>query len=142
MNARGEMNTLVTAMGDANEEVRRTAIWAIGTIGTRTAPGGLVDALKDNDQEVRVVAAWALGEIADPATATALTNAFTSEKDGEVRSAELRALALMGKDTPALIESAITSKDTDLRRQAISMLAGKSGTWPWPWPWPRPRPSP
>ena len=142
LEAKGEISALEGALGDADRQVRRTAVWAIGQSGTRTAPRGLTNALADSSRGVRLVAAWSLGEIEDTATAPAIIAAYKRERDAEVRSAELRALAIMGQASTDVLEEALKSSDPQIRRRAVALLAGQSGVDVWPWPMPRPRPSP
>ncbi|MEP6491093.1 MAG: HEAT repeat domain-containing protein [bacterium] len=143
LDARREAGSLESAISDSAGEVREMAIWAIGQMNVRTAPRPMVNALTDGSSQVRLLAAWAIGEIADPSTADAVVSAFQTESDSQVRSAEIRALAEMGKTSQAVLDIAVKSGDPELRRRAVSMLAGGSGaSWPWPWPWPQPRPSP
>ncbi|HEY9228143.1 MAG TPA: HEAT repeat domain-containing protein, partial [Gemmatimonadaceae bacterium] len=138
-----EIAALESGASDADASVREVSIWAIGQLSPRTAPRAVVNALTDNSAKVRLVAAWALAEIEDKAVGDALLKAFQTETDTEVRSAELRAIAAIGEASPAMLESALKSTDPELRRRAVSMLAGGgSGVWPWPWPWPQPRPFP
>ena len=118
------------------------AIWAIGELGLKSAPLSIVNALTDNSQQIRVVAAWALGEIADASTVNAIAKAFQTETSSEVKKAELRALAEIGTMPPAVLDAALKSSDPELRRQAVSALAGGAGDNSWPWPRPNPRPNP
>ena len=141
--SQAQLAALEGAIGDSNEDVRQAAIWAIGNADVHAAPPRLVSALHDESKEVRLVAAWALGQMEDTTTSRAIANAFMSETDHEVRMAELRALAVRGDAPSPVLDSALHSTDTELRRRAVAMLAGGTGgPWPWPWPWPQPRPAP
>ncbi|HEY6554346.1 MAG TPA: M56 family metallopeptidase [Vicinamibacteria bacterium] len=136
-----DASVLVAAVSDTAAEVREVAIWALGNQGMDKAPEALVAALRDPDGEVRVVAAWALAHIHDPASSSALQSAFKAEKDDEVRQALFHALFLIGERSPEVVEWAFGSKDPEVRRVAVKMLASR-GFGPWPWPWPRPAPRP
>jgi HEAT repeat protein len=136
-----DASVLVAAVSDAAAEVREVAIWALGNQGMDKAPEALVAALGDPDGEVRVVAAWALAHIHDQASSSALQIAFKAEKDDEVRQALFHALFLIGERSPEVTEWAFGSKDPEIRRVAVKMLASR-GFGPWPWPWPRPAPRP
>lgn len=143
MDRHQETAALESAVSDSSEHVRESAIWALGQSGRRGAPRGVVNALTDNSERVRLVAAWALAEFEDKSTADAVLKAFQTETNGEVRAAELRALAAVGASSPAIVDIALKSNDPELRRRAVAMLAGgDSGVWSWPWPWPQPRPMP
>jgi beta-lactamase regulating signal transducer with metallopeptidase domain len=136
-----DVGELESAASDSDEDVREAAIWAIGQMSVKSAPAIVVNALTDNSERVRLVSAWALGEIADPSSANALVRAFQTETASEVRQAEIRALAEMGKMSQAVLDLALKSSDPELRRRAVAVLAG-SGNSSWPWPWPIPRPTP
>jgi len=143
MDRHQETSALESALSDSSARVRETAIWALGQSGQRTAPRAVLNALTDDSPQVRLVAAWALAEFEDKSAADALTKAFQTETDGQIRAAELRALAAIGATSSAVLDVALKSNDPELRRRAVAMLAGDgSGVWVWPWPWPQPRPSP
>lgn len=137
----GDASALLAAVSDSSPDVREVAIWAMGNQPLEKAPEALRGALGDADGRVRVVAAWALAQIRDPVSIAALRTAFKEEKDDEVRRALFHALVLIGEHSPELTEWAFGSKDAELRRVAVQMLASR-GLGPWPWPWPRPEPRP
>ena len=138
---RADVAALVAAASDASPEVREVALWALGNQQIDKAPGAIGTALHDADDRVRVAAAWALTQIHDPAAAGLLQAAFKGEKDEEVRRAFFHALVLVGEGSPEVIEWAFGSKDAELRKVAVQLLASR-GMGPWPWPWPRPEPRP
>lgn len=138
----GASDALVSAISDADEHVRFTAIWALGQGNLHRAPTALVNALSDNAAPVRRVAAWTIGQMEDTSTAGALTRAFASESSTDVKTAIMWAMTQIDRVPPAFVEAAMKSSDPEIRRRAVGMLAGNSGSWPWPWPWPWPRPSP
>lgn len=134
---------LDAAMADPSARVRSRAAWALGQIEPKNAPHGLVTALRDSDAKVRLTAAWALGQIEDPHTLSALSSALSTEKDRDVREAELRAVLMLGDTSDAALKELLKSPDPDIRLRATRALAGYgTGSWPWPWPWPQPRPMP
>jgi len=63
---------LVTALGDAEPEVRQMAAFALGLIGDKAARDPLMSALADASPLVRASAAEALGLLGDPAAADAV----------------------------------------------------------------------
>jgi beta-lactamase regulating signal transducer with metallopeptidase domain len=140
--AREQIDALEKALSDESDAVRETAAWALGEMPRRPASRALVAALRDGAPEVRETAAWALAEIEDSGTAPALAEAFMKETNAEVKMAELRALTMLGQDDQSVLESALTSKDAELRGRAVRMLAGGGAGWPQPRPRPRPRPNP
>jgi HEAT repeat protein/beta-lactamase regulating signal transducer with metallopeptidase domain len=142
MDAKSEVPALESATADADPQVRELAIWALGEFGVHTAPKQIVTALTDSARQVRLIAAWALGEIEDKSAGPAIAAALKTETDGRVRSAEMRALAIMGLATSDILETALKSSDPEVRRRAVAMLAGGQSVEPWPWPRPQPRVSP
>jgi len=133
---------LGAAMSDPGARVRSRAAWALGQIEPEKAPAGLVRALGDSSDEVRLAAAWALGEIGDPATLQALSDALSSERDHDIREAELRALILLGEASDATLQKLLASPDPDVRQRVTRAIVGFRGVRPWPWPMPMPRPMP
>jgi HEAT repeat protein len=141
--AKSEIMALETAMSDSSPRVREFAIWAVGQMDVQRAPAGLVNALHDSSKQVRLVSAWALGQIEDKSTAPAVVAALKAETDGQIRSAEMRALSLMDSLPTEIIEESLKSPDAAVRRRAVGLLAGSHGSVePWPWPRPMPRPMP
>jgi beta-lactamase regulating signal transducer with metallopeptidase domain/HEAT repeat protein len=138
----GSAAALGAAMGDSSARVRSRAAWALGQIEPDEAPGGLVAALGDSSDKVRLTAAWALGQIEDPATLSALSKAITTEKDHEIRDAELRALILLGEASDSTLQKLLESPDPDVRLKVTHAIIGFRGVRPWPWPMPMPRPMP
>lgn len=138
----GSAAALGAAMGDPSARVRSRAAWALGQIEPDEAPGGLVAALGDSSDKVRLTAAWALGQIEDPATLSALSKALTTEKDHEIRDAELRALILLGEASDSTLQQLLESPDPDVRLKVTHAIIGFRGVRPWPWPMPMPRPMP
>ena len=140
--AKGEVPALESAMTDSSAQVREVSIWALGQIEDKGSSKTLVRGLSDPSKQVRLVTAWALGKIEDKSTAPGILAAIKTETDGEIRSAEMRALSLMGEVPPEMIEEALKSSDPAVRRRAVAMLAGHADVGAWPWPRPRPRPAP
>jgi HEAT repeat protein/beta-lactamase regulating signal transducer with metallopeptidase domain len=140
--AKSEISALETAMADSSAQLREVSAWALGRIEDRGSTGALVRGLKDPAKQVRLASAWALGQIEDKSSASGILAAFKTETDADIRSAELRALAVIGEITPELVDEALKSSDPAVRRRAVSLLAGTGSVEPWPWPRPQPRPTP
>jgi HEAT repeat protein/beta-lactamase regulating signal transducer with metallopeptidase domain len=84
---------LTTALGDADVEVRRAAVSALGSLEDPRAIEALMQALRsDEDAEVRKAAAWALGQLEDRKAVPALTTALRQDGDIEVRKMSAWAL--------------------------------------------------
>lgn len=96
------VEALIAALRDGSSEVRATAAWALGNVGTRSAGGALAAALSDPSVEVRKRAAWALGN-SDLKQAPPQLLALLSDKDPEMR--ELAAWALYEIEDPASISA-------------------------------------
>jgi beta-lactamase regulating signal transducer with metallopeptidase domain len=135
------VDALMGGVNDADSKVRETAIWALGQHNLRRAPASVMNALTDPSPAIRSVAAWTLGGIEDTSSVHALARAFETETDTHVRVTELWALSNIGEVPTSVMETAMKSNDTELRRRGVALLGG-NGSWPWPWPWPWPRPSP
>lgn len=133
---------LDAAMADPSARVRGRAAWALGQIEPDKAPGGLVAALGDSSDKVRLATAWALGQIEDPGTLSALSQALSTEKDHDIRDAELRALIMLGEASEATLQKLLESPDPDVRLKVTRAIIGFRGVRPWPWPMPMPRPMP
>jgi beta-lactamase regulating signal transducer with metallopeptidase domain/HEAT repeat protein len=142
MHESGALDAMIGAIRDPNPELRELAIWGIGNLHPDRAPAPLVAALGDSSNEVRNVTAWALFVIRDPETADELEAAFRKETDPEVREGLLKALARMGERAVPILEQLLRSDDENVRRTAVTALAGGDAGGPWPWPWPEPRPYP
>jgi HEAT repeat protein/beta-lactamase regulating signal transducer with metallopeptidase domain len=134
--------SLDSAMADPSARVRARAAWALGQIEPEKAPRGLVSALGDSSDKVRLAAAWALGQIGDPGTLAALSQALSTEKDHDIRDAELRALIMLGEASDATLQKLLESPDPDVRLKVTRAIVGFRGVRPWPWPMPMPRPMP
>ncbi len=92
--------TLVKALNDSDERVRRSAAYALGTFGPPGvgATEYLVKALKDDKPSVRQNAAWAVGKIGEGAKeAVGDLCELLSDKDTLVRRDAAGALGSMGK---------------------------------------------
>jgi HEAT repeat protein len=110
--------------GDANADVRKTAVWALGNIGDRSSADALAGALSDANPEIRKRAAWALGNT-DLRHAPSQLIAMLSDKDAEMR--EVTAWALYQIEDPAAIpglQAALAHEsDKQLQMNYIRALA-------------------
>jgi HEAT repeat protein len=136
------VETLVATLSDSDPAVRETAAWSIGACHPERAPGALIAALSDRDLRVRRSAAWALYTIEDAGAASAIEAAFQREHDAELRRDLVRALGAMGDGSIDALQRLVGSPDPEIRREAITALAGGRASGPWPWPRPEPRPFP
>jgi beta-lactamase regulating signal transducer with metallopeptidase domain len=59
------LDALLRASHDADPEVRRSAVWALGRMDGGVVVGSLVRSMNDSDARVRSAAALALGELAE-----------------------------------------------------------------------------
>lgn len=136
------VETLVTALSDSDPAVREMAAWSIGSCRPERAPGALIAALSDRDLRVRRSAAWALYTIEDAGAAGAIEAAFQREQDPELRRDLVKALGAVGDGSLDALQRLVGSSDPEIRKEAVTALAGGQASGPWPWPRPEPRPFP
>jgi len=94
------VEALSAALHDSNVEVRQTAAWALGNVGSRAAVEPLSTALSDPSPEMRKRAAWALGNLDLKQAPPALINLL---KDSDPETRETAAWALYEIEDPAAI---------------------------------------
>ncbi|HJP86602.1 MAG TPA: M56 family metallopeptidase [Gemmatimonadaceae bacterium] len=94
------VEALSAALHDSNVEVRQTAAWALGNVGSRAAVEPLSTALADPSPEMRKRAAWALGNLDLKQAPPALINLL---KDSDPETRETAAWALYEIEDPAAI---------------------------------------
>lgn len=136
------VDALVPVLSDANAHTRELAAWSIGSCEPKKAPAALVSLLGDRDRDVRLSATWALFSIEDPDATGALEAAYKRETDPEIRVGMIRALGAMGERSVDALQGLISSSDPQIRKTAVTALAGGDASGPWPWPRPMPRPFP
>jgi HEAT repeat protein len=105
--------TLLKTLGDADWQVRRDVVWALGESGDGTVVPAVSKSLSDAHPRVRVTAAQALGEIEDTRAVDALVTALKDEHP-EVR--EMAAWALGELKQARAVPGLVTAlKDQDWR---------------------------
>jgi beta-lactamase regulating signal transducer with metallopeptidase domain/HEAT repeat protein len=118
------VEALSAALRDPNIEVRQTAAWALGNVGSRAAVEPLAAALSDQNAEMRKRAAWALGNLDLKQAPPALMNLL---KDNDPETREIAAWALYEIEDPAAIgalESALNrEQNKELQIAYIRALA-------------------
>jgi HEAT repeat protein len=72
------VESLLSAIKDADAVVRRRAVMALGDIGDARAAGPIIEMLHDADDEVRLEAVVALGKIGDPVAVEPLIDKLKS----------------------------------------------------------------
>ncbi|HMA19199.1 MAG TPA: HEAT repeat domain-containing protein, partial [Gemmatimonadaceae bacterium] len=169
-------STAVTALSsairsDANEGVRKTAVWALGQVGDEYAVDPLVDALGDKSKDIRMRAAWSIGNLGPKQAPRALVM-MLRDSDPEVR--ELTAWALYQIEDPSTADALNTAlksetnkelqiayiralaamgeksidavrgllTSTDPKVRSMAVRALAGGNATGPWPWPWPQPRP
>jgi HEAT repeat protein len=103
----------VAALGDADPEVRHSAVWALGQVRDVRAVEPLIAALRDTDQDVRAAAVRALGEIGDVRAIEPLVAALR-DSNRSVRLAAREALGSVPAAVDALL-AALRDRDPDVR---------------------------
>lgn len=114
---------LTGALRDADDEVRREAVGALGQIRAQSAAVPLAEALGDKDGEVRAQAAFALGQIRAE-TAVAPLVAALADTDAEVRQQAVFALGqIRAKTSVEGLIGALRDVNVEVRQQAAFALA-------------------
>ncbi|MGE5892878.1 MAG: HEAT repeat domain-containing protein [bacterium] len=118
---------LMVALTDEIPAIRIEAAYALGKVHTPESTDALILLLSDPDELVRVAAAKAIGIHSDEKAADMLIRVLTDE-NGFVVTAALETLGTIrtGKSRDAIIRM-LSSGDDEIRRTAISALAGFSG---------------
>ena len=115
---------LIAALRDSNNDVRATAVWALGNLGNRNAAEALAGVLADPNSEMRRRAAWALGNLDLKQAPPALINLL---RDNDPETREIAAWALYEIEDPAAIgplEAALQREQSkDLQIAYIRALA-------------------
>jgi len=121
------LRALAQALQDENYDVRRSAVKALGKIGSDVAIPALIQALQDENYNVRRSAVKALGKIGSDVAIPALIQALQDEKHNVRRSAA-EALGKIGSETAiqALIQ-VLQDENYNVRRSATEAL-GKIGS--------------
>jgi HEAT repeat protein len=118
------VEALIAALRDSDLDVRQTAAWALGNVGSRTAAEPLAAALSDANPEMRRRAAWALGNLNLKQAPPALINGL---KDSDPEMREITAWALYEIEDPTAIgalESALSrEQNKELQIAYIRALA-------------------
>lgn len=128
--ARGEVDTIATALDASDPTVRRVAALALGAIGphARAAAPGLVRLLgEDPEPRVRAAAAQALGETELAIAVDPLVAALVGDPDRWVREAAGNALGALGAPAcPAVLRVLQRAPRLDVRLACVRAL-GRMG---------------
>src|SRR5512143_1896515 len=114
-------DSLMQALGDPNELVRRSAATRLGVLKAANAVDPLLALLKDEDPAVRKAAAVALGRIGDKRTASAVLASLPGSvpSDWEYAAALYR---LGNRDYLDLLTAALRSEYADDQQSALKTL--------------------
>jgi HEAT repeat protein len=171
-----ERSTAVSALiaalkSDANERVRATSAWALGSIGDDDATPALAAALSDASKNVRMRALWAIGSVGPRQVPRAVPELL---RDPSLEIRELAAWVLFQAEDPSSIPAlnaalkgettqrlqmaylkalaAMGEKSVDAIRglltspdpkiKSLAIRALAGGNATGPWPWPWPEPRP
>jgi len=126
MEKRKDVRGLIGALKNDDNDIRRTAVIALGNLRDAVAVEPLIRMLQDGDWGIRYRAAMALGEIGDVRAVEPLVEALKDE-DAEVRMHALKALRRIGD--PRAVESLagmLKEKDKAVRLEAVVALGETS----------------
>ena len=115
---------LITALRDADTQVRAAAVTALGSLGDPRAVEALARALRtDTDARVREMAAQSLGEIEDARAVPALAAALREDREAGVRNKAAWALGEI-EDAAAVdaLGAALRDANVEVRRTAVWAL--------------------
>ncbi|HEX6064522.1 MAG TPA: M56 family metallopeptidase, partial [Longimicrobiales bacterium] len=117
------VQSLISALNDADAEVRFSAIQSLGALEDERAIAALSKALReDTDARVRKMAAWALGNIEDVRALPALTHALKNDRDIEVRRTAVWAMGQI-EDRAAVPALTDAMRDSDAEVRAMTIWA-------------------
>jgi HEAT repeat protein len=119
--------TLVRALADQDEDVRKAVAGALGSVGPkgRVAVPALIERLKDRSHDVRTCAVEALGSIG-PAAKEAVPALGRAMKDRDFRKPAVEALGRIGEASlPVLLEG--WSKGEAEERAEIALALARIG---------------
>lgn len=123
MGDQATMAALLRATHDADPEVRRSAVWALGRMDGGAVVGSLVRSMSDSDARVRSAAALALGEYAERQETTRVAAARRPAGDS-VRVPVGSAPAVGPPPRAARTDIGGGSGVSDPRDPALSILSG------------------
>jgi HEAT repeat protein len=122
---------LLEASYDADVDVRKQVVDALGAIGESAAADRLIQLLDDPDPNVRAAAAEALGALGAHGVETLLLDGVERDAEPLVRLAALRSLAKLRSSVPvARLEAALA--DPLLRPAAFAVLGASDDPAAWP----------
>jgi HEAT repeat protein/energy-coupling factor transporter ATP-binding protein EcfA2 len=121
------IDSLINDLAAKESDVRRSAAYALGVLGSEKAVDPLITTLStDKESDVRGRAADALGGIRSEKAVEPLVTALTTAKESDVRGRAADALGGIGseKAVEPLITILTTAKESDVRVSAASALGG------------------
>jgi HEAT repeat protein len=129
LKAKQDVEGLIDALAfEDDHNVRQSAAWALGEIGTEEAVEPLVNALEDR-KLVREVAAKSLGEIGDARAVEPLIS-LMEDDTWDVRGTAARALGKIGDDSAIdMLIKALSDENGSVRwyaGQALETITGEA----------------
>ncbi len=87
---KGKPEVLIKMLGEKSEDIRISAIEALGKIKGDVSYNALISLIRDASAKVRIAAVKALGELGDPKARAHIDHQIAAEKDEKVQ-ADMRA---------------------------------------------------
>ena len=118
---------LTAALSDNDPDVRQSAVWSLGQLGSEQALSALREHLTDQDTKVRQSAALALWQLGGAQALSALLERLT-DQEPDVRLMAVQVLGQLRSEQalPALLER-LTDQEPDVR-QSAALALGQLGS--------------
>lgn len=117
------ISDLIVALGDADWQIRASALNILGQMEVTEAMTEIINLLKDNNKIVKVSAIWALGKIKDEGAISELKEIMLNDPEGDCRMAATFSLGMLGnKNAIPFLKQALEDEDKRVQLRAAGSL--------------------